>query len=108
MVGHASQSKGMGGFYVRRQSRRSGLLLLAAAATALGLAGGLAYATTPLHVASVDLGVGGYRPGVDYRVSGYRPKPVPAKLLESPSISLNDSSRLIDKRGVALTRYKAA
>jgi hypothetical protein len=91
---------------MRRQSRRSGLLLLAAAAAALGLAGGLAYATTPLQVVSVDLGVGGYRPGVDYRVSGYRPRPVPANLLESPSISLNDPSRLIDKQGVALTRYK--
>jgi hypothetical protein len=91
---------------MRRQPRRNGLLLLAAAAAALGLAGGIAYARSPLHVASVDLGTGGYRPGVDYRVDGYRPKPVPANALASPSISLNDPSRPINKQGVALTRYK--
>jgi len=94
---------------MRHQSRRSGLLLLAAAVAALGLVGGIAYATTPLHVASADLGRGGYRPGVDYRVGGYRLKPVPADELLGYAnyvIPLTDPSLPVNSQGVALFRFK--
>jgi D-glucuronyl C5-epimerase C-terminus len=52
---------------------------------------------------------GGYRPGFDYRVSGYRPKPVSPEFLPgylSYPISLNDpNAHPVNARGVALFRY---
>lgn len=91
---------------MRHKSRQSGVLLLAAAISALGLVGGIAYATTPLHVVSAKHGIGGYRPKVDYRVDGYRPKPVPAEALpdyQNYVIPLNaPKTHPVDAQGVAL------
>ena len=90
---------------MRLKSRRRRLSLLAATAVSFGVAGGIAYATTPLHVVSAKHGVGGYRPGLDYRVSGYRPKPVPAEGLpdyQTYLTPLGDKNIPIDRQGVAL------
>jgi hypothetical protein len=77
--------------------------LLAATTAALGLMGGIAYATTPLHVVSVNRVVGGYRPGIDYRVDGYRPKPVPAEALPDYQnyVTPLNGTQTIDANGVA-------
>jgi hypothetical protein len=86
-----------------------GLLLLAVAAAGLGLAGGIAYATTPLHIVSVEHGPGGYRPGIDYRVDGYRPRPIPAEQLPGYQnyVTPLKGTQPIDAHGVALQRYGA-
>jgi hypothetical protein len=89
---------------MRHKSRRSGLLLLAATATALGLVGGIASATKPLHVVSVEYGLGGHRPGIEYRVDGYRPKPVPAEELPDYHnyVTPLKGTQPINAQGVAL------
>jgi hypothetical protein len=89
---------------MRHKSRRSGLLLLAATATALGLVGGIASATKPLHVVSVEYGLGGHRPGIDYRVDGYRPKPVRAEELPDYHnyVTPLKGTQPINAQGVAL------
>jgi D-glucuronyl C5-epimerase C-terminus len=60
--------------------------------------------------ASRSEGAGGYRPKFDYRVDGYRPKPVPPERLpgyQSSPISLNDpKSHPVNAQGVALFLYK--
>jgi hypothetical protein len=68
------------------------------------LAGGIAMATGPLYVASTDHDLG-YRPRVDYRVDGYRPKPVPPQDLpdyQNWVTPLDDRNIPVDANGVAL------
>jgi hypothetical protein len=77
------------------------LLVLAAAACVVGLPGGEANATVPRHLFSAH----GYRPGADYRVRGYKPKPIPAEDLpdyQDYVTPLNDKNIPVDKNGVAL------
>jgi hypothetical protein len=89
------------------ESCRGGFLLFAATAAAFGLVGGVAYASNPFHVVSVKQGVG-YRPGVDYRVHGYRPKPVPAEDLPGYQnyVTPLKGSQPVDAQGVALSPYR--
>jgi D-glucuronyl C5-epimerase C-terminus len=70
---------------------------------------GHAVAVSVGRPASLDSQAGGYRPGVDYRVSGYRPKPVPAR--ELPGYldyvtPLSAPNIPVDSHGVALALNK--
>jgi D-glucuronyl C5-epimerase C-terminus len=88
---------------VKFGSCQAGFSLLVAATAALGLAGGIAYATNPFHIVSIKQGVG-YRPRVDYRVDGYRPKPVPPEELPDYQnyVTPLNGTQPVDSQGVAL------
>jgi hypothetical protein len=67
----------------------------------------MANSTTPRHLASPYVGVG-YRPGVDYRVTGYRPKPIPPEDLpdyQDYVTPLDDRNIPVDSHGVALSIF---
>ena len=71
-----------------------GLAVLSLCASAAAHAGGHPISSGPPYVASID-----------YRVDGYRPRPVPAEGLpgyQDYAIKLRDPNRAVDKRGVAL------
>ena len=83
-------------------------LLLAAVTAALGLAAGIAYATVSPRGVSTPHRSDGYRPRTDYRVRGYRPKPIPAEDLpdyQDYVTPLNDKNIPVDKNGVVLEVY---
>jgi len=93
---------------VRKSHRRSLLLLLNAAAAAIGLVCGVAYAAPPLQIGSVQHQAGDYVPGRDYRVDGYRPKPVAPEDLpdyQDHITSIAHPGMPVDSQGVALWRF---
>jgi hypothetical protein len=60
------------------------------------------------HDRSVGLGAAGYRPKIDYRVGGYRPRPVPARELlgyQDFVTPLTAPNIAVDARGVVVSNY---
>jgi D-glucuronyl C5-epimerase C-terminus len=93
------------GLAVWRRTACLGLALLFCGCAAVFAGAGFSSARQFVSADRLD----GYQPRIDYRVDGYRPKPIPAELMpgyQSYVTPLDDPNIPVDAEGVALSRYQ--